>query len=107
MPGLAHLDHFKIFFADTAIGALPISRDIFPAGACHDALVRPAFSLVIDESAYNTLPLLHAVILEKVEKSYTDTTGIASIRQGASPCGPPPFMLTLRLHKLLCDDALP
>jgi regulator of sirC expression with transglutaminase-like and TPR domain len=48
-----HLDHLEVGFGYPAIGAGPGLRNVLPASASGDAVVRPAFGLPVEESAYH------------------------------------------------------
>lgn len=58
-PLFAKLDHFKILLARAAIRTLPVFRHIRPASARRYAIVRPTFLLIVNETAYQTLPPFH------------------------------------------------
>src|SRR5690606_8724138 len=60
--GSGDLDHLEVALADAAVRAQPVLGHVFPAGAGGDAVVRPAFGLVIDQPAYDALPLLHVLL---------------------------------------------
>lgn len=54
-----NLNHLEVHFGYAAIGASPIFRNIFPFGACRNAILRPAFSFIINPATNDTLVLLH------------------------------------------------
>ena len=54
---------FKVFFTDPAIGAEPVLRHIFPFCTRSDAIIRPAFLLVVDQAANNAFILTHVTSL--------------------------------------------
>src|SRR2546423_12292703 len=52
----SHLDHFEIVLARPAFGAAPSRGNVFPARPGDDAILRPAFGLVVDEAAGEAAP---------------------------------------------------
>lgn len=55
---LGYLDrnHFKVFFAPATLGARPVHGHVFPPGAGSNTVLRPAFFLVVDETAQKAHP---------------------------------------------------
>src|SRR6185503_937667 len=50
------LHHFEIFLAGAALRAAPSRRDVLPARAGRNAVLGPAFGLVVDETASQAAP---------------------------------------------------
>jgi hypothetical protein len=62
-------NHVEIGLTDATFRTLPILRDIPPTGTGRYALLRKAFSLIIDKSTYDTLKLLHYISRSMTELS--------------------------------------
>ena len=58
--GRRFLEEFEILLADTAVGAQPVLGHVFPARSRFDAIVRPAFGFVVDQTTNDTFELAHA-----------------------------------------------
>src|SRR3954463_12462072 len=50
------LDHLEIFLAGSAFGTGPVDRNVFPASARRDALLRQSRLLVVDPAADQAHP---------------------------------------------------
>jgi len=57
--GLGFLEQLEILFPDTAVGTQPVLGDVFPFGTRCNAVVRPAFLLVVDQATHDAFVLAH------------------------------------------------
>lgn len=59
-------DHLKIDFRYATVRAGPVIWNIFPFGARDDAILRPAFCLVINPSTNDALILFHLTLQKPI-----------------------------------------
>ena len=53
------LQQLEVFLAYAAVGAQPVLGNVLPLGAGRDAVIRPAFLLVVHQATDNTFPSTH------------------------------------------------